>query len=351
MNIMLPLESAKTMKSICDTYPSWALATYVDNIEPTLGRFSEDLQFEKTWLDSCGPGVDGATRYRLFPGSLFLLWVQAMGGYVSDESVRIAAAIECLHNASLHHDDVLDGHDSRRGIDTVLALTGINGSILAGDALFAITLKLLGSFSNIDAPMIITKLGTAWLKMNYGQWMDEVSVWQTVPIGNHEKHWKIMTQNKLSIGNIAAPLAACWLHRVDLVESLTIMHEEFSLVSQILNDIGDQYCWAGFHVIGPCKRPPKHEAMQKTTIATIWAVGTELQRETCINSSGLILKRAHKEVLELTNCAILRLKKLDIDESAKIILFDFFNRPLAEFEKVIGGGVTENGYTYFKASC
>ncbi|MBR5385802.1 MAG: polyprenyl synthetase family protein [Bacteroidales bacterium] len=46
---------------------------------------------------------------------------------------RFAAASELLHNATLFHDDVVDGSDERRGLPTVMSLVGGNASVLIGD--------------------------------------------------------------------------------------------------------------------------------------------------------------------------------------------------------------------------
>ena len=55
------------------TYPSWALAAFTDWVLPALHRLSGDGLLTREWLDSCQPGESGATRLRLFPGSLFLI--------------------------------------------------------------------------------------------------------------------------------------------------------------------------------------------------------------------------------------------------------------------------------------
>jgi len=55
------------------------------------------------------------------------------GGEVNDIVVRYAAASELLHNATLLHDDVVDGSDRRRGLPTVNAELGSCASVLIGD--------------------------------------------------------------------------------------------------------------------------------------------------------------------------------------------------------------------------
>jgi len=64
--------------------------------------------------------------------ALCLLAAGAAGG-INENSIRFAAASELLHNATLLHDDVVDGSSTRRGKPTVSALLGGSASVLIGD--------------------------------------------------------------------------------------------------------------------------------------------------------------------------------------------------------------------------
>ena len=55
------------------------------------------------------------------------------GGRTTEDSIRFAAASELLHNATLLHDDVVDGSPERRGVPTVFSLLGGPASVLVGD--------------------------------------------------------------------------------------------------------------------------------------------------------------------------------------------------------------------------
>ena len=63
---------------------------------------------------------------------LALLSAGACGG-INEDSVRFAAAAELLHNATLLHDDVVDGAKERRGAPTVASLLNSEASVLIGD--------------------------------------------------------------------------------------------------------------------------------------------------------------------------------------------------------------------------
>lgn len=64
---------------------------------------------------------------------LALLVAKAVASSVPEDSIRMAAASELLHNATLLHDDVADGSEVRRGRPTVMALLGSRAAVLLGD--------------------------------------------------------------------------------------------------------------------------------------------------------------------------------------------------------------------------
>jgi geranylgeranyl pyrophosphate synthase len=55
----------------------------------------------------------------------------------SDRAIALSAAVETLHNATLVHDDLIDGALLRRGSTTLNAVWGKGATVLAGDYLFA----------------------------------------------------------------------------------------------------------------------------------------------------------------------------------------------------------------------
>lgn len=76
-------------------------------------------------------------RLREHPGKMLrpmlaLLVAGACGG-VTEDTVRFAAAAELLHNATLLHDDVVDGAVERRGVPTAAKLLGGGPAVLVGD--------------------------------------------------------------------------------------------------------------------------------------------------------------------------------------------------------------------------
>ena len=69
---------------------------------------------------------------KLMRPMLSLLSAGACGG-INGDSVRFAAAAEMIHNATLLHDDVVDGATLRRGKPTVMSILSSPASVLIGD--------------------------------------------------------------------------------------------------------------------------------------------------------------------------------------------------------------------------
>jgi octaprenyl-diphosphate synthase len=71
---------------------------------------------------------------RLRPALLLL--AAGASGYRDESAIRLGAVVEMIHSATLIHDDVIDGADTRRGRPSANARWGNHMSVLAGDWLY-----------------------------------------------------------------------------------------------------------------------------------------------------------------------------------------------------------------------
>jgi len=71
---------------------------------------------------------------RLRPALLLLS--AGYAGYRGDSAVRLGAVVELIHSATLIHDDVIDGANTRRGRPSANSRWGNHRSVLAGDWLY-----------------------------------------------------------------------------------------------------------------------------------------------------------------------------------------------------------------------
>ena len=71
------------------------------------------------------------------------------GGYAGDDHVRLAAAVEFIHTATLLHDDVVDESALRRGKVSANLMWGNKPSVLVGDFLFSRAFQLMVETGNL----------------------------------------------------------------------------------------------------------------------------------------------------------------------------------------------------------
>lgn len=76
----------------------------------------------------------GGGGKRLRPALLLLS--AGYAGYRGKTAVRLGAVVELIHSATLIHDDVIDGADTRRGRPSANSRWGNHRSVLAGDWLY-----------------------------------------------------------------------------------------------------------------------------------------------------------------------------------------------------------------------
>ncbi len=68
----------------------------------------------------------------------------------NDHHIPLAASIECLHTATLFHDDVVDSSEARRGQPSANATFGNSASILVGDFVYSRAFQMMVSVGRLD---------------------------------------------------------------------------------------------------------------------------------------------------------------------------------------------------------
>jgi octaprenyl-diphosphate synthase len=70
----------------------------------------------------------------------------AFGGKKTQDIIDIATAIELIHTATLLHDDIIDGAETRRGKESAYKRFGLKNTLVAGDFLFIKAFEFAGKF-------------------------------------------------------------------------------------------------------------------------------------------------------------------------------------------------------------
>jgi octaprenyl-diphosphate synthase len=80
----------------------------------------------------------------------------ALSGYAGDGHVKLAAAVEFMHTATLLHDDVVDESEMRRGRLAARMLWGNEASVLVGDFLLGQAFKMMVEVGSLRALAILS---------------------------------------------------------------------------------------------------------------------------------------------------------------------------------------------------
>ncbi len=137
-------------------------------VRPELERVEVSIREQVRGFD---PAIEPYVAYicntsgkRIRP-ALAILVGGAAGGVTGDH-LKIGVILELIHMATLVHDDIIDGANTRRMVPTANAKWGNALSVLLGDALFSHALTLATDFDSID---ICRKVGNAAREVCQGE--------------------------------------------------------------------------------------------------------------------------------------------------------------------------------------
>lgn len=130
----------------------------MDKIDEIMYKFIDELNFNKA--SEIFREINSGKKLR----SKLLLKIAGE----SEQSLKLCAVIELIHLASLLHDDVIDGSDTRRGKASVNAKFGAKNAIMLGDMLYSKGFFELSKFGS----KIAGDISNAVCKLSVGEMMD-----------------------------------------------------------------------------------------------------------------------------------------------------------------------------------
>ena len=121
-------------------------------VAPDLVKVEEELQSYTHAsiqpIADIGEHLLNAGGKRIRPALLLL--TARMLGNVTPSTIRLAAVVELIHNATLVHDDIIDRADTRRGRPSVNSQWGNSMTVLAGDWLYMQSFFVALGEKNLD---------------------------------------------------------------------------------------------------------------------------------------------------------------------------------------------------------
>jgi len=137
----------------------------LDRIEGELSRYMDS---HVEFILKIGDYILSSGGKRLRP-VLVLTFAKLLRGKNEDRDYPLAVAMEYLHTASLLHDDVVDGADTRRGRPSANRIFGNDTVVLTGDYMYANALYLFSIYGDID---MIKNVSDSVKKMSEGQLLE-----------------------------------------------------------------------------------------------------------------------------------------------------------------------------------
>src|SRR6201995_3333936 len=87
---------------------------------------------------------------------MLTLAMAGLAGYTGDGHIKLAAAVEFMHTATLLHDDVVDESELRRGKLSARMVWGNDASVLVGDFLLGQAFKMMVEVASLPALDILS---------------------------------------------------------------------------------------------------------------------------------------------------------------------------------------------------
>lgn len=153
----------------------------------------------------------------------------------NDDFLKIAAAIELLHNATLLHDDVIDDSKMRRGRKTANYQWGNKAGILSGDLLLATSFQIIIEVAQME---ILNSIALASKIMSNGEIL-QLSNIGNIKIGR-EKYLDIIYAKTATLFSVATESGAILANANNQeIKSLKEFGMNLGMSFQIMDDILD----------------------------------------------------------------------------------------------------------------
>lgn len=191
-------------------------------------------------MDSQSPLVGSVAGYLINSGGkrlrpLLMLGSSRLCGYQGRRAIKIAAAIEFIHSATLLHDDVVDESDLRRGQKTANVVWGNQASVLVGDFLFSRAFQLMEEDGSLDCIRVLTKASAT---------LSEGEVMQLALKSNleatKEDYLKVILAKTAELFSAACELGAMLAELApDKREAMRLFGENLGIAFQLTDDALD----------------------------------------------------------------------------------------------------------------
>ncbi len=122
-------------------------------------------EISKTFPSDLKEFICSGFSKRLRPKLIFAV-LETLDLPITEEQIKVALAVEILHSATLIHDDIIDESPMRRGLTSFYKKYGAKKSVILGDYLLSIAMKLV---AQIGSPQVLKIFSDNMLKICEGE--------------------------------------------------------------------------------------------------------------------------------------------------------------------------------------
>jgi len=168
MNVTTPTQLRATATAVRG--PRWDPWMFCSDLREPLERLlSGTIRSHTGLLAAALERVNGAGGKRLRPALAMTMGIGSFLPVERQDLIKVAAAVELLHCATLVHDDLIDAAAVRRDVPTVSAQEGLPAAVVGGDALIGCAVLLASQVSREAAVL----LGETLVDLCQGQALED----------------------------------------------------------------------------------------------------------------------------------------------------------------------------------
>ena len=193
------------------------------------------LAVEENLIQIMSNYLSNAGGKRIRP--ILIILSAKMFGYKGDQSIKLAAAIEFIHMATLLHDDVVDGSKMRRFLPTANVVWGSKASILVGDFLFSQSFKLIVSTESMIAMKTLADAAAIIIEGEVTQ----LTKLEQKRIVSEDEYLKVIKAKTAELFGAACAVGAIIARREDKVDVMKNFGLQLGNIFQISDDALDYF--------------------------------------------------------------------------------------------------------------
>jgi len=217
--------------------PAQFPAPLSDDLARVETRLAAELGSRETRLTTVASHLCGAGGKRVRPTVVMLVFHAAAAdgaGARHGDAIEAAVALELIHSATLLHDDIIDGGETRRGRPSALRTFGVADTLVAGDFLFSRAFALCARFE----AEVIRWAADACVSLTEGEIMQgRFRHDASVTLADYLEIIRRKTASLFAAGaRTAAYLAGA---PPDVVEAMAACGEQVGLAFQVSDDLLD----------------------------------------------------------------------------------------------------------------